>query len=216
MRHRRRSLLSASGSLPIAVMTVVFGCERDGRIVVLLDSTRLAGGVEVVAVQAEAAAAAAASGTTSDSIARLRAIDDSVETLDARFRAGRDSINRDVAALDSVDRRTRGYALRYADIRRRTAVAEHTRAARDAARSRADTLRGRLAPSLIAASRADGENGQGVVRRARATTSPFALHLPPGEWLIGAAPAGAHPRRFERVQVGAGGQDTLRLALPPH
>ena len=114
-----------------------------------------------------------------------------------------------------MDRRAPGYALRYADIRRRTTVAEHTRATRDAARARAEALRARLAPSLIAATEADDETDASAVRRARATTSPFALHLPSGEWLIGAAPVGAHPRRFERVDVRTGGRDTVRLALPP-
>ena len=196
--------------------TALLGCEHAGRIVIVLDNSEFAPGAEVVALRADALDASGSNvpAATADSVARLRAIDDSVARLGERFRASRDSINREVAALDSLDRRTRTYAVRYADIRRRTLAAEHTRTARDAARERAERLRTHLAASLATVRAADGEGSPSSVRRTPIAGRSFALELPPGEWMVGIAPAGGFPARYTRVTARAGGTDTLRLARP--
>jgi hypothetical protein len=213
MRHRR-ALRSAAQWTNAAILAMVLGCERAGRLVVVLDRAGDGHAVDVVAIAAAEAFAAAGADLprpTADSIGRLRAIEDSAATLGGRFRASRDSINRDVAALDSLDRRTRSYAVRYADLRRRTLAAEQLRGERDAMRARADTLRARLAPILAAALKRDGDDS---VIRVPAAGSVATLQLAAGEWLIGIAAPGSWPRRLERATVRAGQGDTLRLAAP--
>jgi hypothetical protein len=209
---------------------ILFGCARSGDVVVVLDSTMRAEMVEVVAMPLEYdddgdAARQNLADVPPDSLERLRALEDSSATLAVRFRTLRDSLNSEVRSLENLDRRTRAYALRYAEIRRRTLAAESIRSVRDAMRSRADSLRIRLGVAAAPRSRpdpgstdpatrvAEGSDGRKAERRA-VQDSTVVLTLAPGRWGIGAAHAGARPSRFETVTVETGSTDTLRLAPP--
>ena len=199
---------------------IVVGCTRSGDVVVLLDSTMRTEPVEAVALAANPLLTAADDTGTpprADSIARLRGLDDSSAALDARFRALRDSISVDVRALDSADRRTRRYAQRYAEVRRRTVAAEALRGARDSTRLRADRLRARLGPRASAASArpahdatAGSVDGHAAERHA-IHDGALTLTLPPGRWWIGIARSGGNPAHYDTVTVRRGAVDTVHV-----
>ena len=211
---------------------IALGCTRSGDVVVVIDSSMRADSLEVVAVSANPGAAAGSGdhvpGATSDSVSRLRLLDDSAATLDARFRELRGAVGGEVAAIDTMDRRTRAYATRYDAIMRRTRDAERLRALRDSVRRRADALRTRLGARAIPigaapASRsttadADGDGDRRIERRPiRGET--LTLSLAPGAWWIGIARIGTEPARYDSVTVRKGTTDTLDLRrhrLQPH
>ena len=141
--------------------------------------------------------------------------------LDERFRGLRDSLNGEVASLETMDRRSRPYALKYAEIRRRTLAAEQVRAQRDSVRSRVMAL-------LVAAGIDTSNQGSGAARASADSSRPangasssmqryavrdstVTLTLAPGRWSIGAARAGALPTSSRTVTVSRGSTDTLRL-----
>jgi hypothetical protein len=172
--------------------------------------------VEVVALPADLLQSASANaGPARDSLARLRTLDDSAEALETRFRALRDTLSGEVRALETADRRTRSYAVRYAEIRRRTLAAETLRSNRDSIRARADALRARLSARSAApvadgdarVTSADGRRAERRPMQGRALT----LSLAPGRWWIGAATFGAQPMRYESVTVRRGVTDTVHL-----
>lgn len=203
---------------------IAVGCTRSGDVVVVLDSTMGAKSVEVVALPSDprtnAPSAPAPSSGALDSASRLRALDDSAAALDARFRAARDSLTADVQALDTADRRTRSYAVRYAGIRRRTLAAEAVRAHRDSIRARADRLRARLGSLADTTSAASADGGPGRTADGRSAErrsideSSVTLSLAPGRWWIGVARTGRTPTRYDSVTVERGAVDTLRLRPP--
>jgi hypothetical protein len=148
---------------------------------------------------------------------RLRVLDDSSASLDARFRELRDTLSTEVASIDTMDRRTRAYTSRYDAIVRRTKEAEQLRAARDSIRARAELLRARLgpraavAPGGAAAENAAGTAGEQEVERRQAHGASLTLPLSPGDWWIGIARTGADPVRYDSVTIRKGATDTVDL-----
>jgi hypothetical protein len=220
MQHgvQMRSCAARRGATALACVLVVLGCTQSGDVVIVLDSTMRGEAVEVVATSVDPRLARRdrpMSAAGADSLALLRTVDDEGARLAARFRALRDSLNREVRSLDSLDRRSRQYAVRYADIRRRTLGAEAIRAERDAYRARADSIRAMLGPDITGASdTATSEDGNGGNRRVLRETladSSITLSLQPGRWWIGASVGGARPERYDTIVVRRGEIDTLRL-----
>ncbi len=208
----------------VALITV--GCARSGDVVILIDSTMLAEPVEVVAVPVAASVSSRESTPRSSPATerdpRLTSIRDSAAALDARFRALRDTLGREVGAIDTADRRTRAYAVRYAEIRRRTLAAEAVRAARDSARRREEALRVSLdSPQPVGEPRrgttalpeTNGADGRAAVR-VPAVGATVTLSLAPGEWSIGIATRGSEPRVRDAVTVRRGSTDTVRIPPP--
>lgn len=118
--------------LPVlATLASACGERRAGELTVEHDSTVATPAVEVVAIP---------DGPVGDSMRRANAIADSAKSVDERFQALRDSINREAAALGG-DRRSAEYARRWDALRRRTVAAESLRAERDRIRRRADRAR---------------------------------------------------------------------------
>ena len=198
---------------------IALGCARSGDVVVVIDSTMRGESVEVVALPVDPLQRASANaGPARDSLARLHRLDDSAAVLETRFRALRDTLSSEVRALDTADRRTRPYAVRYAEIRRRTLGAEALRSDRDSIRARADTLRTRLvarAGSAATAVTADVD-ARAVTDGRRAQRRPMhegalTLSLAPGRWWIGAAKLGAQPTHYAAVTVRRGATDTVHL-----
>jgi hypothetical protein len=200
---------------------IALGCARSGDVVVVIDSTMRGESVEVVALPADPLQHASANaGPARDSLARLRRLDDSAMTLDARFRAVRDTLSGEVRALDTADRRTRRYAVRYAEIRRRTLAAEALRSDRDSVRTRADLLRRRLGvrAATAAATPSAEDDAASASDRRRAERRPMrdgalTLSLAPGRWWIGAARSGAQPTHYDSVTVRHAATDTVYLGL---
>ena len=206
------------------------GCAPSGEVVVVLDSTMRAEPVEVVAVPGLALPAAEAVGNSrsgggeSPHAERLRALTDSASVLASRFTHLRDSLNGEVAALERMDRRSRPYAVKYAEIRRRTLVAEHVRALRDSVRSQASALRvaaGIHAPGSDPAAGGPGAprepvNDSSSIVRYPVQDSTVTLSLRPGRWSIGVARPGATAASWEVVSVIRGSSDTLRLKARVH
>jgi hypothetical protein len=201
---------------------IALGCARSGDVVVVIDSTMRGESVEVVALPADPLQQASANAAPArDSLARLRRLDDSAMALDARFRALRDTLSGEVRALDSTDRRTRRYAVRYAEIRRRTLGAEALRSDRDSVRRRADMLRSRLGARAATAAATpsaedDAASASGGGRRAERRPirdGALTLSLAPGRWWIGAARSGAQPTHYDSVTVRHAATDTVYLGL---
>ena len=141
--------------------------------------------------------------------------------LASRFRSMRDSLNAEVARLDSLDRRTRAYAVRYAEIRRRTLAAEQLRARRDSMYARAAALSGDSNAATVARNGAGGndprvslENAPGLQRHAL-RDSAVVLELTAGRWSIGAARAGQLLAEPTTLTVISGESDTLRISGAP-
>ena len=208
--------------------TLALGCTRSGEVVVVVDSTMRGDSVEVVAVRTDSTEAttvppaAKASEPPGPEADRLAVLDDSVSALDARFRRMRDSLNHEVSALDSLDRRTRPYSVRYAEIRRRTIVAEQLRAARDSLGARAEALRSGLGAAGVASSSTPGSElkvsapaDAAAIQRRPIAGSTVTLRLPAGRWAIGTAPRGTMPlqRSTVAIMVARGSADTLRLSM---
>lgn len=199
---------------------IALGCARSGDVVVVIDSTMRGESVEVVALPVDPLQRASANaGPTRDSLARLHGLDDSAAVLETRFRALRDTLSSEVRALDTADRRTRPYAVRYAEIRRRTLAAEALRSDRDSIRARADTLRTRLvaragsagtAPTADVDAQAAGADARRAQRRPM-HEGALTLSLAPGRWWIGAARLGAQPTHYAAVTVRRGVTDTVHL-----
>ena len=61
--------------------------------------------------------------------------------LESRVRGMRDSLNAEVSTLNGTDRDARAYAVRYAELRNRTLVAEDVRRQRNSARGVPTALR---------------------------------------------------------------------------
>ena len=199
---------------------IALGCARSGDVVVVIDSTMWAESVEVVAFPTDPLQLASANTAPArDSLARLRSLEDSAMTIEMRFRALRDTLSGEVRALDTADRRTRRYAVRYAEIRRRTLAAEALRSARDSVRLRAEKLRGRLgARAASAAATPSAEDGaastSGDGRRAERRAmgeGAVTLSLAPGRWWIGAARSGAQPTHYDSITVRRAATDTVYL-----
>ena len=200
---------------------ITLGCTRSGDVVVMIDSTMPADSVEVVALAAERHRVSSDDRTAAppgDSVARLRALDDSAASLEMRFRDLRAALTSDVADIDTMDRRSQEYATRYDAIVRRTRDAEQVRTDRDSTRARAERLRARLGP------RAEPAGGTPATRVASADTRDeprserrrvrgrsVTLSLAPGNWWIGVARAGGTPLRYDSVTVRQGTTDTLDL-----
>jgi hypothetical protein len=218
-------LAAKRGVVALVFALIAVGCARSGDVVVVIDSTMRAEAVEVVAVPVTSASLVPASirqpVAGGDSGARLIAIRDTASALDVRFRALRDTLTRDVNALDGADRTTPAYAQRYAEIRRRTQVAESIRARRDSVRRREELLRARLgtrAPALepagaVAPSAGAADDGRATVR-ARAVNGTATLSLDPGEWSIGIAAPGADATVHSPVTVRRGSTQTVHIRPP--
>jgi hypothetical protein len=216
-------LAALRGAAALMGVLIVVGCTGSGDVVVVLDSTMGMDSVEVVALPTkprnDAAFAARLSPATSDSVSRLQSLDDSAAALETRFRVLRDSLNAEVQALDTADRRTRSYEARYAAIRRRTLAAETLRASRDSVRTRADRLRARLGPRAGTPAESPARDtdqatdGRGPERRTLRNDT-LTLSLPPGPWWIGVARHGKAPARYDSLTVERGVVDTIRLRPP--
>jgi hypothetical protein len=207
------------------LVVIALGCSGSGHVVVVIDSTMSRGSVEVVALPmspARASVAATLDGAPPDSHARLRVLEDSATRFDGRFQRLRDSLNTDVRALDTADRRTPAYARRYAEIRRRTMIADSIRTRRDAVRSQATELRTKLSAE-VARSPRPTPNAREIpltdasgrrVRRERMTAPNVTLSLEPGPWWIGVASPDSEPARYDSLTVRRGRTDTLRFVAP--
>ena len=205
---------------------LALGCARSGEVVIVLDSTTGADSVEVVAFPGDDRFATAVGKSRSEADAgpeaeRLRALADSTSVLSSRFQAIRDSLNREVEALGTVDRTTRAYAVRFSDIQRRTQAAESIRLRRDSVRARAAALEAsagtaavnpNASADAIGVSARTGEHPVGVQRHT-ARDSTLRLSLAPGRWSIGVARRGEMPTTPITVTVSQGSSDTLRLTV---
>ena len=216
MRCRR-----AAGLLLLAILA----CETSGEVVVVLDSTMRGEGVEVIAYRHDDASAGAPGDANRRNAAGPRraptALEDSALTVGERFRALRDSLNDEVSRLGELDRRSRAYAVRYAEIRRRTLAAEQLRARRDSLRLRATSIAARSDADASWTRVADAAPESlplltdlvGVQRRA-ATDSIMRLDLAPGRWYIGVARNGRLVSPPTEHVIGSGDADTLRIGGP--
>ena len=204
---------------------IALGCARSGDVVVMIDSTMRGESVEVVALPVDPFQLAPADARTTtdltDSISRLRRLDQSAAAIDVRFGALRDTLSSEVRALDTPDRRTRAYAVRYAEIRRRTLAAEALRSTRDSLRAHADILRSRLGTRAGSAATTPSAGGDGAAisstdrrrpQRRPARQHAVTLSLAPGPWWIGVARAGAQPTHYDSVTVRRGLTDTIAMA----
>jgi hypothetical protein len=194
-------------------------CNSSGEVVVVLDTTMRGDGVEVVAFRSDANESDASRGATAQRRTRTP-LDDSVAMLDARFRAMRDSLNTEVARLDTADRRSRAYAVRYAEIRRRTIAAEQVRARRDSVRARVEGIvagagsgTSRSGASASLPSLANVAN----LQRHAVSDSSVVLDLAAGRWSIGAARDGRLVSEPVTLTIEAGTSDTVRVpaVVPP-
>ena len=201
---------------------IAAGCARSGDVVVVIDSTMRDGTVEVVALPLEPSsnASGGARRPTSalDSNARLISLRDSAATLDERFRKLRDTLRGEVRSLDSADRTTRAYAVRYADIRRRTLGAEALRSARDSVRAREEKLRLALGARADSSARSASATGRSPSSgdgrhpvRSSASSGRVTLSLAPGDWAIGLAKPGSDPTTHDAVTVRRGTTQTLHV-----
>jgi hypothetical protein len=210
---------------PIAFAAVA-ACRNDGELVILVDSGDAKANLDIVATPFDpASVTGGASGSQAsvpaESLARLNILDDSAARLGAGFSTMRDSLNIAVQSLDSTDRRTRAYADRFAELRRRTTAAEQIRDTRDAIQARADSLRTKLAlpprtgaPSSVSAAARSRERGNGAgMQRHRVSGTAVTLTLEPGTWWVGLAAAGGQPAQFAQATVRSGATDTLRLTV---
>jgi hypothetical protein len=210
---------------PIAFAAVA-ACRNDGELVILVDSRDANANLDIVAAPFDPAgvtggASAGQANAPADSLARLAVLDDSAARLGAWFSTARDSLNIAVQSLDTADRRTRAYAVRFAELRRRTAAAEQIRDTRNAIQARADSLRTKLAlpprtgaPSSASAAVKSRERGNREdVQRHRVNGTTMTLTLESGTWWVGLATAGAPPAQFTRATVRSGTTDTLRLTV---
>jgi hypothetical protein len=143
---------------------------------------------------------------------------DSVAMLESRFRALRDTLTRAVRMLDTADRTTRAYAVRYAEIRRRTLAAEAIRASRDSLRRREEALRMSLgdrapgpSPEMDGPASAAANADSRTPVRAMTIDGTVTLSLAPGAWSIGLAPGGAHASTPQSVMVKRGTTQTVRI-----
>ena len=159
------------------------------------------------------------------SIARYYAASDSADSLDAAFRAARDSLDREAQELARADRRTPEYARRFDAFMARVALARHTREARDRARRRAMTLRAQLGPDAPDAGRRNVDpearlraaldsaataNGRPVIRetlRDRQAT----LAVAPGIWWLAVEGDDGWIGTVRRHEVRRGARDTVRI-----
>lgn len=162
-------------------------------------------------------------GAANDTLARLRALGDTVTIVDAQFQDERDALNAEARAMRALDRWAPSYARRFDAFRLRAIAAESLRARRDRMQRREGAQRERLAHLLPSA--AEQRNAQGrhrekllsagdgsrITRSAPMSSSATSLSLPPGRWWLGLAPAGGIPATYRALTVSAGSRDTLRL-----
>ncbi len=178
-------------------------------------------GVEVVAFRSDdgtrdGASGAPNGGSASSNRRAATPLDDSAAALATRFREVRDSLNAEVARLDTVDRRTRAYAVRYAEIRRRTVAAEQLRARRDSVQARAAAQRRESASAGAAGASSTVDSLPALdrtsdVRRGSTRDSVVVLELAPGRWSVAATRDGHQVSALTTVLVASAGNDTLRL-----
>ena len=153
-QRRRSSALSAPGRSAIAPLLaaalLLAACSPNAPAASRGDSSAAAPAARTDSARGGAVRPSPDDAAPSGPVALATAAADSAARLDARFQELRAALNRDAAALDAgpLDRRSPEYAGRYDEIRRRTAVAESLRAARDAQRKRARTL-GATAPADV-------------------------------------------------------------------
>ena len=159
------------------------------------------------------------------SIARYYAASDSADSLDAAFRAARDSLNREAQGMARADRRTLEYATRFDAFMARVALARRTREARDRARRRATTLRAQLGPDppdvarrhLAPAARlraaldsAATANGRPVIREPLRDRRAM-LAVAPGVWWLAVEGDDGWIGAAHRHEVRRGARDTVRI-----
>ena len=211
-----------------------------GLLTVMLDSTDVPGGMEVVALSApsDARSPVATSPTASpalgraigramsrahvDSITRFHFAADSASALDDAFQRERTALNTEAAALAAADRRAVDYARRFDAFSPRRQAAEHMRADRDRQRARAAALAARLPTTSLRTEGAAvgtptpsaGRSTPDSTRYAAPATRPgTTLALPAGTWWVGLATPGAVPRTTIPVTVRDGARDTVRLRM---
>ncbi len=207
-----------------SVVAIACGGASTGEIHVVIDSTQESAALEVVAVPFDPAVlhAAATNGAAADSMARVRALSDSLRAADRRFQDERSAINAEVVAMRARDRTTREYAATHAAVTERMAIAESLRAERDAMRARrqaiADALR--LSPSDLEGSpripwmRVDSASraaGRAVITAAPAGDT-LTLRAQAGTWWVTAGKVGSYiASEATRVDVRRGARATVRL-----
>ncbi len=164
-------------------------------------------------------------GAANDTLARLRALGDSVALLDAHFQAERGALNAEARSMHALDRRTPSYARRFDTFRTRAIAADSLRARRDRLRRREAAQRERLAHLLPSASEqrdAHGRHwdklltagdGSRTTRSATVSSTRTSISLPPGRWWLGIAPAGGVPATYRALTVSAGSRDTVQLFI---
>ena len=220
-------LLFAPQFLIACAVILCSGCQQSSELTVLVDNPSSAG-MEIILVPSDPATllpadAPSLSNAQADSLRLLKTLDDSSQSLIDQFSKLREELNAEANSLSALDRRSKQYAQRYDEFRPRFAQAETLRASRDKIRARAGSLRAalsRLLPDSARVQRAARESRQRIesVRTTAGTTKIIAVSgtatnvaLGNGSWWIGVAHAGLLPRRFVKVDVGAGSRDTVRL-----
>ena len=187
-------------------------CDGSGEVMVVLDTTMRGDGVEVVAFRSDDDASGATPRGANTSPRARTPLDDSAATLAEQFRAMRDSLNAEVARLDTADRRSRAYAVRYAEIRRRTIAAEQLRARRDSVQARATAAAAPASGSRVANASLPSLTEVAELQRHVIADSSVVLELPAGRWSIGAARGGRLVSEPTTLTVESGQSDTLRLS----
>jgi hypothetical protein len=225
MPHRGQFLPLVARPLAAGVLVLSsIACDRRGEVVVVLDTTMRGTGVEVVAFRSDDARGESANEADRTRVQGRAAtpLGDSAAMLATRFREMRDSLNEEVAQLGSLDRRTRAYAVRYAEIRRRTLAAEQLRARRDSVQARAAALSASTDVSARAANAAITDDsarrsldGLNDLQRHPVSDSTVVLELAAGRWSIGAARGGRLVGELRTLTISPERSDTLRLSGTP-
>jgi hypothetical protein len=229
LRNLPRAALSRARS--VVLLLAVAACDRQGQLVIDVDTTSAEGPLEVLALPVAPQSLVRPMQPPSehpaplaDSLARHAALTDSAASLDSRFQREREALNREVATLDSADRRTTTYAESYENHRRRVLAAERLRDARDAMRERLQELAQLLDPHLPSPERQAADRAAQRERMLgatddvrRAITAPVLqgraeLSLAPGAWWIGVSSGHLPPASFDSVLVRPGARDSLRIA----
>jgi hypothetical protein len=185
--------------LATAMLLAAAACARPAELRVIVDSTAAPGAVEVLATPVDPAALLPRNGAR-------RAAD----SLDASYQRERLVLNARTAVLDTMDRRTSAYATAYADQMAQIAAAERVRASRDSAARIAGPRQGIGGATMDSAARVAGRP---VVRGVLAGGGTTITLTAGGWWVALLDSAGGLLPGVKRIEVMAGGRDTVRVGV---
>lgn len=197
MPHSVCALIGRLRRAAPALALAAIACARSGTLRVVLDSTTVPGGVEVLATPVDPA---------------LLIVNDparhSADSLNAVYRRVRTVLNARADSMDRTDRRTPGYALAYAAFTRDAASAESLRMRRDSLRLHAGPVRALDIEELTKEATAAGR----ALAREKIVNERASFSLTTGTWYI--VTLGARGEALgtpKRVEIGADKVDTLAI-----